>query len=253
MPRRPLLPTILLAGALTLAGAACDGLDPTAVGSTTPAVVDDRGVRLRQLRSAVADVAEVQATADDRVDLALEAARALDRSVARFLDPETLYDQGEAWGEVRAAVDAASFEGLREPYFELARAADRARTALARAEEDADDDWERSYFAAQDDVLVAVRDYAESADRVAQLLERHGPTYERFAEQNQSFTERRFFFRDADEAADAYATEVDGFIGDLVTAQQQLAEQVSVWRDAGVAVNDATADAREIYQARPGA
>lgn len=246
MRRRLLLP-LLLVGATALAGVACDAAP--LVAPSTP-VIDDRGVRLRELRTAVDAVATSQGTADERVNLALDATRAVDRSVARYLDPATLYAQGDSWGEVQAAVDAADFEGLREPYFDVAIAADRARQALSRAREDVADDWERRYLDAQDEVLLAVRVYAEEADRVAQLLERHGPTYLALAAQNQSFTERRFYFRDADEAADAYATEVDPLLDDLLTAEQQLAAQVATWREAGIAVNDASAAAREIYEER---
>lgn len=223
--------------------------DPTAVEQPTT-VVDDRDVQIAELRTEFNDLAALQGVADADLTDTLEAARALDRSVARFLDPATLYQQGDDWEQVQDVVDAARFTDLRQPYIDVALAADRARMTLSRAEERVDNEVDRAYLEAQDDVLVAIRSYAEQADRIAQLLERHGDVYLRFVTQNASFTERRFFFRTAEEAADAYATEVDSFLGDLATAQSQVAGEVGPWQDAAVAVNDATLRARRIYESR---
>lgn len=245
-PSRLPLVVLFVAGLL----AACD---PAATAPTPTPVVDDRGVTFDDLRAAVADVAAAQDDADDGVNRALEATRAMDRSVVNFLDPERIDDQVERWPDVRAVVDAAALTGLRDEFIEVALTTDRARTALSRAEARVDGDWEERYLAAQDDVLLAVRSYAEEADRVAQLLERHAGTYAFFLAQNVDFVERRFFFRTAEEAADAYATEVDARLDDLATAQRELAAQVDAWRAAGIDVNDATAAASRVYDERPSA
>lgn len=232
--------------ALVMFGVGCD---PAAVDAPAT-TIDDRDVQIAELRAEFDDLATSQAKADEQLRVALEAARAIDRSVVRFLDPATLYDQGEEWDQVQSVVDAAEFTGLRQPYIDVALAADQARLTLSRAQDRVGEDVDQAYLAAQDDVLVAIRGYAEQADRIAQLLERHAEIYLRFATQNQSFTERRFFFRSAEEAADAYATEIDSFVGDLATAQQQVADEVQPWQDAAVIVNDATLIARRIYESR---
>lgn len=236
---------------LLLVAAAAVACDPAATVPTPTPVVDDRAVTFRELRDDVAAVATAQAEAEDGINRALEATRALDRTVVNFLDADRIDDQVERWPEVRAVADAAPLTGLRDGFIDVALATDRARASLSRAEGRVDDDWEHEYLEAQDEVLRSVRDYAEEADRVAQLLERHAGTYAFFLGKHVDFVERRWFFRSADEAADAYATEVDTRLDDLAVAQQELADQVQTWRDAGVAVNDATAIANRIFADRP--
>lgn len=234
-----------LAITMVLSLAACA---PAARVEVPAPVVDDRGVTFDELRDAIAVVAQRQSGADDGVNRALEATRAIDRSVVALLDPERIDAQVERWPDVAATAGNAPLTGHRDAYIEVALAADRARAALSRARSRASGDDEDAYLEAQDEVLLAVRDYAEQADRVAQLLERHQSTYEFFVTKNSDFVERRSFFRSAEEASDAYATEIDGQVADLATAQRELSEQVDARRAAGVAVNDATATADRIFR-----
>lgn len=145
--------------------------------------------------------------------------------------------------DTQADADEALNEVL-EPVRRVDEALVEARTVL-------DDEWEVSYLDAQDEVLVAVRDYARVADRLAQLVVRHWPTYEEIDAIVVDVAQRRGNYRDTGEAMDALAVELDPLMGDLATAQRQLADYRDRREEAGRAVNEATADAVTVYEQRP--
>lgn len=241
------LPTLLLT-ALLLAVPACTPsapeVGPTASPTDHEALVDD-------LRDAVAAVAEEQDAADTRLLAALEAVRAVDEALVPLRSVGTIDDGVAAWPDAAAAFGRADVTDLRAGYLATAAAVDRARETLAATRTRLTSDWEVSYLDAEDEVLATVRAYAESADRLAQLLERHWPAYERIADQVSSFVERRWFFRSPQEALDALTVELDTLLIDLAAAQRELAQYRREREAAAQAVNEATAEAVAVWSRRP--
>ncbi len=226
--------------------------------STTPAPsstsIEGRGQVLSALQAEVGEVSQLQADADAAVNEVLRVVRQVDEAVAG-LDGETTFATTlDGYDQVHAAVTSTAAEGLRDGYLAVAAAVDDARGTLAAAREELDGGpWEVEYLDAQDEVLVLVREYAETADKLAQLLERHWPTYVEVDETVVDLTTRRGNYRDTQEAMNALAVELDTVLGDLAVAQSQIAEYGQVRTASGQAVNDATADLRTIYERRPGA
>lgn len=209
---------------------------------------------LSALQAEVAEVSQLQAEADTAVNGVLEVVRQVDEAVDGVDAPTTFDTTLDGYDQVHSAVTSTNAEGLRDGYLAVAEAVDGARGTLAAAREELDPDpWEVEYLDAQDEVLVLVREYAEAADRLAQLLERHWPTYVQVDEVLSDFATRRGDHRDTQEAVDALAVELDPLLGDLAVAQAQIAEYGQQRAARGQAVNDATADLRSIYERRPGA
>ena len=226
---------------------ACATTSPAA----EPTEPDPRAEQVEALRIALADVAAAQSTADDTLRRVLDAIRGIDEAVAAVSAVDTL-DDALAGYDARHAMNATvSTDGLREVWFDVAVAAEDAHVVVQRAEDLLDDPWELRYVEAQDDVLAAVRAYAESADRLSQIVQQHWPTYLRVDEQLVSFAERRWFFRSTQEAADALAVEADTLFADLRVAQAQLNLLRTERLEAASAVNTATADAVQIWESRP--
>lgn len=238
---------VLLLAALTSVGCSA---------APTPAPTDgvaaaDRAQVLADLRTEVADVAEDQATADARVNEVLEAVRAVEESVAA-LRGATGFDAAlESHEAVHGRVGETRASGLRDGYLQVADDVDGARQVLASARARLDDAWEQEYLDAQDAVLLAVREYARTADQLAQLLERHWPTYVTADEEVTTFAARRGNYRDEQEAADAFAVELEGVLGELAVAEAQIAEYRTRRTAAGQAVNEASADALTVWERRP--
>lgn len=231
---------------------------PLLVGcATTPAApstsIDGRGEVLSALQAEVVEVSRLQGEADTAVNDVLGVVRQVDEAVDG-LDTATTFDRSlDEHAEVHAAVAAADPGGLRDGYLAVAEAVDGARGTLAAARQELDGDpWEVEYLDAQDEVLVVVRDYAETADRLAQLLERHWPTYVEVAAVVSDVATRRDDHRDTERAADALAVELAPLRGDLAVAQAHIAEYGQERSVRGQAVNDATADLRSVYERRPG-
>jgi hypothetical protein len=236
-----LLPLLVLLSVLA-------GCAPAASQPTTE--VNDRGLLLSRLRAAVADVATAQDVADQDLTTALGAVRAIDEAVAGLQDVDTLEDEIDAWDEQDTTFGAASVDDLRSELIDVAVAVDEARGRLATARSRLDDPWETEYLAAEDAVLAAVRDYAETSDRLAQLLQRHWPVYQGVRDEVASFVERRWYFRSTQEAADAFTVEMDPLRPDLQAAQRQIAEYRTRRADAAEVVNGATADAVSVWDRR---
>lgn len=238
------LTTALVAGVLA---AAC------ATPSPSPPEREPTGhdVDLGRVTAAVSEVAEAQAVADPGIATTLAAIRELDLAVARLRDPETVDAAIEAWPRAEGAVADVELAPLRPAIREIAFAVDRARIALAGATEAASDGWRVDYLAAQDETLVAMRAYAEAADALVQVLERHWPTYRDVAETTATFVEDRWLFRDAEEAAAAYEVAIAGYRSPLVRAQEEIARFRQARDDAARAVNDASAHAAVVFRSRP--
>lgn len=242
---RPLAPSLLVA-LLLLVGCATAPAPPS-----TPS--DGRDGVLAALRAEVGEVSQRQAEADTAVNDVLGVVRQLDEAVDG-LDAATTFDTTlDGYAQVHQAVTSTDVDGLRDGYLDVAEAVDSARAALAAARRELDGDpWQVEYLDAQDEVLVLVRDYAQTADRLAQLLERHWPTYVEVDAVVADFATRRDNHRDTQEAVDALAVELDPLLGDLAVARSQIAEYGQQRAARGQAVNDATTDLRSIYERRPG-
>lgn len=219
---------------------------------TTSTSVGERGQVLSALRTEVAEVAELQAGADRAVNDVLSVVRRVDEALDGLDGAATFEATLDDYAPVHAEVAATQAEGLRDGYLAVAEAVDEARATLAAARVELDGDpWEVEYLDAQDQVLVLVRSYAETADQLAQLLERHWPTYVEVDGRIVEFADGRANYRDTEEAVNALAVELDPLRDDLVVAQAQLADFGQQRTVEGRAVNDATADLRSIYERRP--
>lgn len=219
---------------------------------TTSTLAGERGRVLAALQADVAEVAETQAAADTAVNDVLGVVRQVDEALDGLDDASTFDATLDGYAQVHDAVVSTAAEGLRDGYLDVAEAVDAARATLAGAREELDGDaWEVEYLDAQDEVLVLARAYAETADRLAQLLERHWPTYDDVDDRVTEFADGRDNYRDTQEAADALAVELDTVQDDLQIARAQIAEYAQERATEGRAVNDATADLRTIWERRP--
>lgn len=225
---------------------------PTPAATSTEAAV--REAVLSDLRDEVATVAEQQAAADVAVNDVLGAVRQVDEAVAALSDVTRFDDVLSGYVDgAHATVAATDATGLRDGYLAVAEEVDAARQTLADARQRLDDPWEVTYLDAQDEVLLAVRAYARTADRLAQLLEQHWPTYEQVDAVVADVAGRRGNYRDTPEAAAALAVELDPVVDDLAVAEAQIAEYRGKRAEAGQAVNEASADAVAVYEERPAA
>lgn len=240
---------MLLLLAVLFVAACSAGPSPAATPSSR---VDDRALQVQRLRTAVDRVATAQSEADAAVFAALDLVRAVDSTVPGMLDPAGIDQSLAAWKSSGGVLDVGEDPpDLRAGYLTVAEAVDEARASLATARTRLEDPWEQRYLAAQDQVLTAVRGYAESGDRLAQLLQRHWGTYAWFYAELQSFAERRWQFRSQQEAADAFFVETDRRLDELDRAQQQLASVRSERERAATEVNDASAQAELVWGQRP--
>lgn len=227
------------------------GCATTPAPSSTP--IEGRGQVLSALQAEVTEVSQLQAEADATLNDVLGVVRQVDEALAGLAGETTFATTLDGYDQVHAAVTSTEADGLRDGYLAVAAAVDDARGTLAAARQELDGSpWEVEYLDAQDEVLVLVREYAEAADKLAQLLERHWPTYVEVDAAVADFATRRGNYRDTQEAANALAVELDTVLGDLAVAQSQIAEYGQARTASGQAVNDATADLRTIYERRPG-
>lgn len=239
---RALLPAVV--AVLTLVGcSATPSPSPTADAA-------DRVEVLADLRAEVAAVAEDQAAADASVNDVLEVVRAVEESVAALRGPAGFDAALEEHAPVHQQVEATRASGLRDGYLRVAEDVDEARQVLASARARLDDPWEQEYLDAQDAVLLTVREYARTADQLAQLLEQHWQTYTDVDAEVVAFAARRGNYRDEQEAANAFAVELDDVLGDLAVAEAQIAEYRTRRTAAGRAVNEASADALSVWERR---
>jgi hypothetical protein len=240
---------VLLALVAALTGACGGGPGPAA--TPTPDV-DESAEQLQRLRTSVERVAESQATADATLFGVLDLVRAIDSTIPGMLEADTIDDTIAAWKSSGALLQVPEqAPDLRAGYLAVAGEVDDARTALVAARRQLQDPWERRYLDAEDEVLTAVRDYAEAGDRLAQILRRHWDTYVWFHGEMESFVERRWQFRSKQEAADAFFVETDTRLDLLATAQRQISDVRDDREDAATTVNTASADAQDVWAARP--
>lgn len=245
------VPSVHSLAACLVVALALLGCSTTPAPSSTP--IEGRGQVLSDLKAEVAEVSQLQAEADTAVNEVLGVVRQVDEAVDG-LDAATTFDTTlDGYDQVHAAVTSTEADGLRDGYLAVAAAVDGARETLHAARQELDDPWELEYLDAQDEVLMLVREYAETADQLAQLLERHWPTYVGVDAVVADFATTRDNYRDTEEAANALAVELDPLLGDLAVAQSQIAEYGQARTASGQAVNDATADLRTIHERRPGA
>lgn len=239
---RPVRPSLLLllAAVVSVACAAAPADEPTVDADA----VDD-------LRARMADVADAQREADRRLAAAVEAVRQVDSVISGLRDPRQVDVTKRTWSRVDAAWQAASADGLRDGLIDLATAVDQAREALDRVRSGLDHDTSvEGYLEAEDEVLVRTRSYAETADRLAQALQHHWPTYTELHARTARFVEQRWFYRTPQEAADAYELAVQPLLGDLASGQHAIAETREQRDAAAEEVNEAVAAARDAWESR---
>lgn len=205
----------------------------------------------RMLHDRVAEIAEEQAELSPPMAQLLSSFRAVDQAASNLRDPERIDAAIDAWPPVRDQLDPAPLEEVRAAARELAADVDEARIDLSRTRSSLDDEWERRYLDAQDQVLQQVRAYARASDELAQVLALHLPTYRRLVEETTAFIETRSRYRSAQEASDAYEVEIGRLLDDLATARQQIARYVELRDEAALDVNAATAAATEVWAERP--
>ncbi len=221
-------------------------------GEATAVATEERERLVDELRAEVAAVAAAREAADETLAPALDAVQQLDAALAGLQREEGFDEQLAAHDQVHAAVTAVDPGDLRQGWLDLAAEVDDARELLASTRQVLDREWERSYLAAQDDVLLAVHGYAEASDRVAQVLAHHWEVVSEADERIVDFATRRSNYRDTTEARDGLLVELDPLLGPFATAQEQLAEQQRRRAQAADALNEASADAAAIHEQRPG-
>lgn len=231
--------TVLLVG-----GCTDDGPEPRQVGPET----------IKALREEIAAVARSQRAADESMARVLSAVRELDIIIGALRDPATVDRARGDFERVEQAVAAAApeVEDLRQPLIEVASAVDRARTILDEVRDSEDDEWTVAYLDAEDEVLLQVRDYAETADALARALITHWPTYSALHEATATFVEQRWFYRTDQEAADAYELAISRLLRRLEVAQEEIGDAIQEREQAAAAVNQAAARARQVWNERPG-
>ncbi|MBW3662113.1 MAG: hypothetical protein KY469_03350 [Actinobacteria bacterium] len=222
------------------------------MGSQPTAPVDDTSIRVAALHDEMAEVAEHQQVADLALADALSAVRRLEEVVAQLRDPERVDDAQDTSEGVDAAFTGVDPARLRQPFIDLALAVDDARATLRSTREVLDEDWQRGYLDAEDQVLTAVRAYAETADKLVQVVVRHWPTFESAHAVAARFVEQRWFYRSAQEAADAFEVQIGDLLPRLNSAQREIAKFVAQRQDAARAVNEASETASRHWRRRPG-
>jgi hypothetical protein len=241
-------PISLMCTFLALAAAACGG---SSAGPEATAPVDDTAIRVAALREEMAEVAEHQRVADPALAEALSAVRRLDEVVAQLRDPEQVDDVQDTWAGVDAAFTGVDPAALRQPFIDLALAVDDARAILRSTRDVLDEDWQREYLDAEDEVLTTVRAYAETADKVVQVVARHWPTFASAHGVAVRFVEQRWFYRSAQEATDAFEVQVGDLLPRLNSARQEIADFVAQRQEAAAAVNEASQTASRHWRERP--
>ena len=236
----------LLAAAVLLVPA-CGNADQ----SVAPEV-DRRAAEFARLNNAVADVAEQQAQADPALAEHLEILRRLDGLIEELRDPEQVDAAKERFAPLATRFEELDADHLKQQYRQLAFEVDEARGALNRARQDVTDEWEAEYLDAQNDVLAALRGYAQAADALAQVLGTYRELYAAIAEETRIFVEQRWFYRTSQEAADAYELAIEDQLSGLSEARKVIADFTAERDEAAVAVNQATADAAAVWARRPG-
>lgn len=211
------------------------------------------GPDVDDLRTEIAAVARAQRTSDERLAAALDAVRRMDGLVSGLRDPGRVDDAKEEWPAVDGAVGSVEAIRLRDGFVRLAREIDGARATLVAVLDDLPTEWERRYLQAEDAVLVALRSYAETTDRLAQTLAQEWPVYAELRARTATFVEQRWFYRTSQEAADAYELAVGPVLGDLAAAQRAIAAAREERDDAAAAVNGATEAADDVWEARDAA
>jgi len=214
-------------------------------------VVEDSAVRMARLRDSVAIVAEAQLTADDLLSRLVTSVRSLEATVVKMRDPAAI-DQGiEDWEAIAADWPEEGSPPVRAALRDVATAVDDARLVLVRVRNQRTSEWERLYLDAEDEVLAAVRAYAEAADRLSQAIEHHWDDLVVVHDLVVSFVERRWFFRSSNEATQAFEVEVDDLLDQLDTAARDVNLITREREMAAVTVNVATAGAQELWAERP--
>lgn len=235
---------------MAVAATACSDGETAGIPSPTETALDTMAA-YAQLNDAVAVIAEEQAALAPPMAELLSSLRATDRAVANLRDPQRIDGAVDAWPPVEGELDDAPLQEVRTAARGLAAEVDETRIELAQTRSSLDDEWERSYLDAQDEVLRAVRTYARTSDELAQVLAMHLPTYRTAIEESGAFVGTRDRYRSAEEASDAYEVEIGALLDELSTARQQIARFVEQRDDAAVEMNAQTAAAADVWARRP--
>lgn len=208
------------------------------------------GLRLDRLNRHMAEVASAQDQAAPRVRSVLAAVTELDRFVTGMRDRERIRDVEPTWPRVDGAFLDAAPDGLREPLVDLAVKVDSARSTLSQARHVLEEPSEQRYLDAEDQVLVAVRAYAETTDALVQVVQRHWPTYTGLHEASAAYVAANEFYRSATEAVQAYEVRVARLVGSWEVAREEIARYRDEHVEAAREVNQAAQEAEAAWDAR---
>lgn len=212
--------------------------------------VDAVGLRLDRLNRQMAEVSAAQNRASPGLQAVLEAVRELDAFVAGMRSEEHVRETEKTWPRVDAAFLAAEPDGLREPLVEIAVKVDSARSTLSQARRVLDEPWEQRYLDAEDQVLIAVRSYAEATDALVQILQRHWSTYAGLHAASSAYVSANEFYRSSTEAVQAYEVRVTRLVGPWEAAKDEIAVFREGQVEAARAVNEAAQEAEAAWDAR---
>lgn len=239
---------LLLATLGVVALAACTSVRPSRPPPTPRAT---RSAAVLELRGRLAEIASSQAAADRELSAALTAVREISHVTSRLRDPATVDTTDDAWRRATAAYRAVDPGALHDGPQRLRREVQAARGALGRVRAGETSDWEAAYLDAQGAILVELADYGDVAEHLAQVLQRHWPTFAEVHDRTASFVEQRWLYRDRQEAADAYELAVSPLLERLAAAQAAIRAAREVREAAASDVNAATDAAAEVWRRRP--
>lgn len=239
---------LLLATLSVVALAACTSERRSRPPPTPPAT---RSAAVSHLRGRLAEIASAQAAVDRELSATFTAVREISHVTSRLRDPATVDTTDDAWRRATAAYRAVEADALPDGPQRLRREVEAARAALEHVRVDVTSDWDAAYLAAQDAVLVELADYGDAAEHLAQVLQRHWPTYAELHDRTATFVEQRWLYRDRQEAADAYELAVSPLLERLAAAQAAIRAAREVREAAASDVNAATDAAAEVWRRRP--
>ena len=236
----------LVAACIAFAAVACGTEGPPQVSE-----LDTLDLEISRLRDQMETLADNQHEADAALARILLAARELDASVSAMRSAERVDSAVARWARTSAAVEAGDPEAVRDALFAVAFAVDDARLTLNRARQRFGEGWEVDYLNAEDDALVAVREFAEAGDVLAQTLVHHWPTYQAIHAGSVTFVEERSFYRTSAEASDAFELAVTDELPSLAEAQAAIGAGLDRRAEAVEVVEDAYTVAAAVWAQRP--
>lgn len=241
---RPRVVPLVVASVLALGSfPACSGAADQPEGPGT--VVEG----VATLQEGLADLASTQQRIDRDVARSLRAVLHLARTASDLRSAATVDAAVERWKEAPAAVGIVGAPRLRRALGDLATDVEAVRLRLAQVA--APTTWHEDYRVALDTMLEAVMAWAKATDTLAQQLEGARATVQALAKVTDTFVTERWFYRDPDEAADAYEVQAGDRVRELAAIERRLAAARRGRDAAAQALNEATADAAAEFERGP--